>query len=148
MEPARQPSRACGARRTSLAGLRCALLALLFASGLAVPALAGDRDNDGVSNKIDNCLDVANLNQIDSDGDGCGNACDADYDQSGMVDAADFEFFRSVMGRKAGDANFDPSADHDDDGQIGGTDFFFFRERMNREPGPSLIASRDTRACP
>lgn len=128
--------------------LHSAFVALLFAAGLALPALAADSDGDGVSNGIDNCLDAANPGQTDSDGDGCGNACDADYDQSGMVDANDFEHFRSVMGRKAGDANFDSNADHDDDGRINGADFFFFRGSMSNPPGPSLIASRDTRACP
>ncbi len=141
MEPASQRTRARSA-------LRCTLVALLFTAGLGVPVLAADGDGDGVDDGVDNCLDVANPDQIDSDGDGCGNACDADYDQSGMVDADDFQHFRSVMGRKAGDANFDSNADHDDDGRIGNTDFVFFRGSMNREPGPSLVASRDTRACP
>ena len=62
--------------------------------------------------------------------------------------AADFEHFRKVMGRKAGDSNFDSSADHNDDGRIGGSDFAVFTRCMNRKPGPSLVASRDTRACP
>jgi len=124
------------------------LVATLFAAGLAIPVYAADGDGDGVSDAVDNCLEVANPGQADADGDGCGNACDADYDQSGMVDAADFEFFRSVMGRSAGDANFDASADHYDDGRINGTDFIIFRGRMNRPPGPSLVAGRDRVACP
>jgi len=141
MESTRQPNRAHGA-------FRCALLALLFAAGLTAPVFAADRDGDRVNDAGDNCLDVANPDQIDSDGDGCGNACDADYNQSGMVDADDFHYFRSVMGRRLGDTNFDSKADHDDDGRIGGADFIFFRGRMNRKPGPSLLDSRDTRACP
>ncbi len=128
--------------------LRRALVALLFSAGLAIPVLAADGDGDGVTNGVDNCLNVSNPDQIDSDGDGCGNACDADYDQSGMVNAADFEHFRKVMGRKVGDSNFDSSADHNDDGRIGGSDFAVFTRCMNRKPGPSLVASRDTRACP
>ena len=128
--------------------LRCALVALLFNTGLAVSALAADTDGDGVNNSVDNCLAVANPDQTDSDGDGCGNACDADYDQSGMVDATDFEHLRAVMGRREGDPNFDSGADHDDDGRIGGRDFVIFRNCMNRAPGPSLVAGRDTEACP
>lgn len=128
--------------------LLCTLVALLFSAGLTVPVLAADGDGDGVNDRVDNCLNSPNPNQIDTDGDGCGNACDADYDQSGMVDADDFQYFRSVMGRKEGDANFDPNADHNDDGKIGGSDFVIFRGHMNLEPGPSLVANRDTRACP
>ncbi|MCK5806209.1 MAG: thrombospondin type 3 repeat-containing protein, partial [Lentisphaeria bacterium] len=35
-----------------------------------------DTDGDGVPNSEDNCLDIANANQRDSDGDGYGDACD------------------------------------------------------------------------
>lgn len=121
---------------------------LLLTVGLALPIYAFDDDGDGVSNATDNCVEISNPDQVDSDADGCGNACDADYDQSGIVDADDFDHFRSVMGRKEGDANFDARADHDDDGRINGTDFVIFRSQMNREPGPSLDPQRDRQACP
>jgi hypothetical protein len=35
-----------------------------------------DSDGDGVLNEVDNCPAVANPNQVDSDGDGFGDACD------------------------------------------------------------------------
>ncbi len=35
----------------------------------------GDTDGDGVINLFDNCLSVANADQVDSDGDGIGDAC-------------------------------------------------------------------------
>lgn len=37
----------------------------------------GDRDADGVADTADNCPSVANGSQIDTDGDGIGNACDS-----------------------------------------------------------------------
>jgi hypothetical protein len=36
-----------------------------------------DPDGDGIPTTSDNCPDVANPGQVDSDGDGAGNACDA-----------------------------------------------------------------------
>jgi len=35
-----------------------------------------DNDGDGVSNAVDNCLDIPNANQHDSDGDSYGDSCD------------------------------------------------------------------------
>jgi hypothetical protein len=68
---------------------------------LATPALAGppdpcggspDTDGDGVCDLLDNCTLVANAGAIgcDTDNDGYGNACDADFNQSGGVTAIDF----------------------------------------------------------
>jgi hypothetical protein len=50
-----------------------------------VPA---DSDNDGVPDRIDNCVTVSNPDQKDSDGNGLGDACE-DYDRDGVVNAKD-----------------------------------------------------------
>jgi len=61
----------------------------------AAPAFAGpapDLDGDLVPDSADNCIDPdtgANPAQDDTDGDACGNICDADYNQSGLVDIPD-----------------------------------------------------------
>ncbi|MCB9650133.1 MAG: hypothetical protein H6730_26625 [Deltaproteobacteria bacterium] len=46
----------------------------------------GDRDSDGWEDNVDNCPDVVNADQTDSDADGIGDACDPDSDGDGLVD--------------------------------------------------------------
>ncbi len=49
-----------------------------------------DRDGDNVADSLDNCPDTANTDQLDSDGDGIGDACDTnDVDGDGVPDASD-----------------------------------------------------------
>ena len=59
-----------------------------------IPAFADvDFDSDGVGDQIDNCSEVANTEQDDTDNDDCGNLCDADYNDDGVVGHPDvFEF--------------------------------------------------------
>lgn len=48
-----------------------------------------DIDFDGISNTTDNCPEIENADQADSDNDGAGNACDNDSDNDGLTDDAD-----------------------------------------------------------
>jgi hypothetical protein len=48
-----------------------------------------DADNDGVLDGDDNCVDVANGNQADTDTDGLGDVCDTDDDGDLVPDAED-----------------------------------------------------------
>ncbi|WP_428262428.1 thrombospondin type 3 repeat-containing protein [Haliangium sp.] len=45
-----------------------------------------DADGDGVMDSADNCPNVANPDQVDTDGDGPGDACDPDADGDGFAD--------------------------------------------------------------
>jgi hypothetical protein len=48
-----------------------------------------DPDGDGVPNAMDNCPDVSNANQVNTDGDAQGDACDDDDDNDTIADAND-----------------------------------------------------------
>jgi Thrombospondin type 3 repeat len=78
-----------------------------------------DFDGDGVEDATDNCPEVANADQTNTDGDGLGDACDPDDDEDFVVDAEDncplvSNTDQADAGQDgAGDA-CDP--DHDNDG--------------------------------
>jgi len=48
-----------------------------------------DRDDDGVPNSDDNCVNVTNADQSNHDSDSLGDACDSDDDNDGVLDADD-----------------------------------------------------------
>ena len=48
-----------------------------------------DTDKDGVGDVTDNCLTVANSNQLDTDTDGIGDACDTDIDGDNVLNTVD-----------------------------------------------------------
>jgi hypothetical protein len=49
----------------------------LRSTALVDAASCSDRDGDGICDAVDNCPRVSNHDQLDSDGDGVGDACDA-----------------------------------------------------------------------
>ncbi len=136
--------------------LKLVLLASVFALGFAFSANAGtvnDSDTDLVPDQFDNCLTDANgpnddSNQIDSDQDGYGNACDTDYNDDGDTTVADFGiFFPAFTG-----ATPDAQTDHNGDGDTTVADFgVFFADFSDPStptpPGPSGLACAGTVPC-
>jgi len=52
-------------------------------------SFAADSDGDGIDDSIDNCVSVSNADQVDTDLDDIGNACDADDDGDNVIDSQD-----------------------------------------------------------
>ncbi|MGQ8365542.1 hypothetical protein [Glaciecola sp. 1036] len=92
--------------------------------------VSADRDNDGVADEDDNCPDTANLNQLDSDQDGQGDACDipeplvcGDLDGDRDVDNLDRMRFMSALRSTSDDTNYIELADFDNNQQIDFADY-------------------------
>jgi hypothetical protein len=51
--------------------------------------IGSDTDADGLANTVDNCPTVANPDQLNTDGDALGNACDPDDDNDGFSDVVE-----------------------------------------------------------
>lgn len=87
---------------------------------------AGDLDEDGIEDRLDNCPTVANPDQLDSNEDGTGDACvlfiRGDGNTDGDVDVSDGIFILSYLFlggeepkcQKSGDANLDAFVDISD----------------------------------
>ncbi|GEM_PF-2226222 len=110
-------------------------------SGLSFPRLDlaaaaffstfADTDGDGIFDHQDNCIEIANPDQRDSNGDGFGNACDADLDNNGYVSFNDLELFKAAFNTNNADADFDGS------GFVSFNDLAIFRQLFNKPPGPA-----------
>ncbi|MDH3589834.1 MAG: hypothetical protein OEQ74_10550, partial [Gammaproteobacteria bacterium] len=104
-----------------------------------------DNDCDGIRDSSDNCLAVANTSQIDTNGDGIGNACDPDVvgqfgdpgSNNCLVDFFDVSAFKAAFLTIPGDGNWNPDADMDDDDFIGFLDVAVLKAFFLAPPGPA-----------
>ncbi len=92
---------------------------------------APDQDLDGVPDSTDNCTEVANADQRDTNGDGFGNLCDADLDNNNVVNFLDLEQFKARF------ASDDADSDLNGDGTVDFVDFEIMRRGFFLPPGPS-----------
>lgn len=113
-----------------------------------------DLDSDGVPDAVDNCTEVTNPTQIDSNGDGIGNACDADIAGAGgigaddcIVNVRDLGALRSAFLSTPGDTNWNPDADMTGaggapDGVVNIVDLARMRLGFLAPPGPSATGCK------
>ena len=75
----------------ALAGLAAAVAgpATAVGSPVALHPEEGDVDGDEVPDGADNCVTTPNRDQLDTDSDGMGDACDSDDDSDGWPDSQD-----------------------------------------------------------
>jgi len=120
------------------------------------PLLTQDDEVEG-ADALDNCLEEANRNQLDTNSDGIGNQCDADFDNNGVVGGGDFIMLSNAWGATPGDAAYDPDIDMDDNdadrGVIGGSEFIWLSNQWGRDysedPQPGLPGCNGTTSpCP
>lgn len=100
-----------------------------------------DTDGDGACDGNDNCTEVANVNQVDADGDGYGNACDADFNQDGIFGLPDWPTFFVCIGQQVPGSGTpdDPDCSESDfngDGVVGVPDYALLPP-FGTAPGPS-----------
>jgi hypothetical protein len=132
--------------------MRLTIFAAMFAFLLwGAPAFAGsnpDFDGDGVGDTIDNCSEKVNAAQDDTDGDDCGNLCDADYTQDGIIGFPDFGQF-SVSFNIVGNALQQHTEPVDAGRPVSFADFGYFATVFNvpGAVGPSGTTA-GTVACP
>jgi hypothetical protein len=104
-----------------------------FAPFLVIES-AVDGDEDGVPDSADNCTEIANADQRDTNGDGYGNVCDPDLDDNGIVNFLDLAEMKAVF------FTSDPDADLDGNGSVNFQDLGVMKSFFFQPPGPSGVA--------
>lgn len=94
-----------------------------------------DYDSDGVLDPVDNCIEIANPDQRDTDSDGYGNICDADFDNQLLVEFSDLAYLKSKM------LTSDPDADLNGSGKVDAVDLLLLQDQFFAPPGPSGLVS-------
>jgi uncharacterized protein (TIGR03790 family) len=107
-----------------------------------------DLDGDTILDARDNCSQIPNTNQRDTDGDGFGNLCDADVDGDGRVTTSWGETFpRGERGDvewialTAKNGPYDPDHDLDGDGVVDERDVSIAQIQLFQAPGPGALSS-------
>jgi hypothetical protein len=107
----------------------------------------GDGDGDGVCDEADDCSQVPNPSQLDSDFDGYGNACDPDYSNNGIVGSTDAQLLTAVLPSAFPDPAYAAVLDADGDGEIDDAELLLLSQHLGGPPGPSGLACAGSAPC-
>jgi hypothetical protein len=110
-------------------------LSTLYTDGTLRVVAEAEPDADQIASGSDNCILQGNGSQLDTDGDGFGNACDGDLDNNGITNFGDLALMKSVF-LKTGPLN----ADLTGDGVVNFADLARMKQLFLRPPGPSASA--------
>jgi len=92
-------------------------------------------DGDVLLDSSDNCVFITNANQLDSDNDSYGNACDPDLNNDLLVDTPDVQTMIALLNTNGG------IADLNGDGVVTGLDYSILRDYWTYAPGPSGLVN-------
>lgn len=96
-----------------------------------------DSDEDGIADADDNCTLIPNESQCDSDGDGFGNHCDADFNDDGFVFFQDSLLFRDEGFGNPSEPPEYSEYDLNCDGAVDDGDIEIGRTLFRAAPGPA-----------
>jgi hypothetical protein len=120
--------------------------------GLPLAAMAGptpggtDTDGDGVEDSFDNCTARVNPGQGDTDHDGCGDFCDFDFNNDGLIKGGEVAKAASQAGVcPAPPASCDCDFNHD--GVCKGGEVALISTFAGFKPGPSGLPWRNLALC-
>jgi hypothetical protein len=104
-----------------------------YPGGVNVTVINGcqDSDSDGVCDPADNCTQVSNPLQRDTDSDNYGNVCDPDFNNDLVINATDLAYFKTRY------FSTDPDADLNGDGMVNSSDLAMLKAMYFQSPGPS-----------
>jgi len=102
-----------------------------------------DTDNDGIIDTEDNCVDVYNPDQRDTNQDGYGDICDPDLDNDGDITSKDGDTIEALYGLTPENLDWNPDADLNGDNEIEMPDVIIWMDMYGEQPGPSYGSNAD-----
>ena len=123
-------------------GFRSRLRTLPILIPLIAVAAAGqlrgpDIDGDGILDSDDNCVEVPNADQRDTNVDGFGNICDTDLDNDGSITSfSDLAIFDAAFFSTPGAPTWNPDTDFNGDNIVNFVDLQIMKDAFFGPPGP------------
>jgi hypothetical protein len=121
--------------------LVAAVCLIMGGAWVASAGPAPDEDSDGIPDATDVCTSVSNTAQVDTNGDGYGNKCDADFNNNNTTALGDLAFLKTNFGLNFGDATWNPDVDANVNLTIGLGDLAILKVLFGTLPGPGCGVS-------